>query len=483
MERRSTCTRREFLSLTAKFAASGTALVTLPHLISCSKWGIYERPNIVFVLADDLGWGQLGCYGSSFYETPNIDRLASEGMRFTNAYAAAPVCSPTRASIMTGKYPARLHLTDFIPGNDPPHNSMLIHPEWLRYLPLEELTLAEALKKEGYATASFGKWHLSQAKTPPQSLPFNPDKHGFEDSFVTYKPVPSLAKEWQTAENDAHNVEIITRKALNFIEGNRGRPFFLYVTHNTIHTPLMEKMDLIAKYEAKPGSDLPKNNPIIAAMLETLDKSIGRLLRRLDVLRLTENTVIVFFSDNGGLEQVADQTPLRGGKASLYEGGIRVPLIIRWPGKVNAGIVEDDIVCCTDFFPTFLEVAGSTANYDNIDGVSLMPLLTESDKIQREAIFWHYPHYHSSGVAPSGAVRQGEYKLIEWYEQSLLGLDNQIELFNLREDIEESDNLAQRMPEKAEELRNLLKNWHESVGAQMPAVNRDYYQSKANVAI
>ena len=311
----------------------GSAALLLPTINSCASR--VDKPNIVFILTDDQGWTQLGCYGSKYYETPNIDRLAKKGMRFTNAYAAAPVCSPTRASIMTGKYPARLHLTDFIKGGKPPAGSKLQHPQWSKYLPLEETTIAEALKQDGYTTGFFGKWHLSQDKMPPKSLPYNPDKQGFDESFITYKPSPSMAQEWQTPENDGHNVEIITKKSLKFIEEHQHQPFFLCVSHNTIHNPLMEKKSLISKYKKKAGAELKENNPIIAAMLETLDNSVGKLMQKLDDLNLSENTIVLFFSDNGGLEKEADQTPLRSGKASLYEGGIRVPLIIRWKGKIE----------------------------------------------------------------------------------------------------------------------------------------------------
>ncbi len=419
-------------------------------------------------MADDLGWNQLGCYNSDYYETPNIDQLALQGMLFTDAYAAAPVCSPTRASIMTGKYPARLHLTDFIAGNPDPEGSLLAQPKWTKYLKLDHVTLAEVLKQAGYATALFGKWHLSKEKLPPGSLSHNPDKQGFDHSFVTYKPVASMAKEWQTAENDAHNVNIITEKSLEFIEEYQGQPFFLFVSHNSIHTPLKEKQELIKKYKTKTGSELPENNPIIGAMIETLDHSVGRLLEKLESLQLTDNTVFIFYSDNGGLERVADQNPLRAGKAALYEGGIRVPLIVRWPGQVNPGTQCHTPVMSIDFFPTFLDMAAHQNQYKDIDGKSLISLLTESGPIHREALYWHYPHYHTSGVAPSGAVRMGKYKLIEWFEKSINGIDQPgaVELFDLENDIGEQHDLAQKEKELARKLYDKLKAWREAVNAQ-----------------
>jgi len=278
--------RREFI----KSVSFGAAALALPGCSgrtlglgsgSAKKGKDKVKPNILFILADDFGWSQLGCYGSSFYETPDIDRLATESMRFTDAYAACPVCSPTRASIMTGKYPARLHLTDFIAGGSYPHER-LTQPAWQKYLPLEEITIAEVLKAAGYKTASFGKWHLSIAKPPPQSKPYNPDKQGFDESIITYKPRGN-----QDPEKDAHNVEKITETSLEFLEKNKDRPFFLYVTHNTIHSPVLGKKKLVDKYKNKADADLPQNNPVIAAMIEELDNSVGRLLQKLDELELS----------------------------------------------------------------------------------------------------------------------------------------------------------------------------------------------------
>jgi arylsulfatase A len=433
-----------------------------------------SKPNFLFILADDLGWSQLGCYGSSFYETPNIDRLAAEGMRFTDAYAACPVCSPTRASIMTGKYPARLHLTDFIAGGNYPAER-LKQPEWQKYLPLEEITIAEVLKNAGYATASFGKWHLSIAKQPPESRSYNPDKQGFYETIITYKPRGN-----QDPEKDAHNVETITGKSLEFLEKNKDKPFFLYVTHNTIHSPILGKKKLVEKYRNKAGVDLPENNPVIAAMIEELDNSTGTLLRKLDELGIADNTIVVFFSDNGGLERVARQTPLRSGKANLYEGGIRVPLIVRWPGVTRPGSICSEPVISVDFFTTFVEILGLQNMVKNpIDGVSLVPLLKRSGSLKRKAVYWHYPHYHSSSIGPGGAVRCGDYKLIEWYDETICGRGNVFELYNLKDDIGELNNLAKKMSRKTEELSIMLANWRRKVNAQMMTPNPDYDSEKA----
>lgn len=439
-----------------------------------AKSDITTRPNFLFVLADDLGWSQIGCYGSNFYETPNIDRLAREGMRFTDAYAACPVCSPTRASIMTGKYPARLHLTDFIAGGSFPYEKYN-QPEWQKYLPLEEITIAEVLKTAGYATASFGKWHLSIDKKPPESLPFDPDKQGFDEHFVTYKPSSKT-----DPESDAHNVEAITQKSLEFMERHKDEPFFLYVPHNTIHAPVKGKKKLVQKYKNKSGSDLPQNNPVLGAMIEELDNSTGRLLKKLDELKIADKTIVVFFGDNGGLEKDAAQTPLRSGKANLYEGGIREPLIIRWPGVVTPDSTCGEPVISVDFFPTFLEIAGIKNKAKMpIDGVSLVPALNRSGTLNRRAIYWHYPHYHGSSIGPCSAVRAGDYKMIEWFDDSICGPGNEFELYNLKEDIGEQNNLAKIMPERVGELKKMLSNWRSEVNAQILTPNPNYDSRKA----
>ncbi|MHC4433877.1 MAG: sulfatase, partial [Planctomycetota bacterium] len=380
-----------------------------------------------------------------------------------------PVCSPTRASIMTGRYPARLHLTDFIAGGSFPYEKYK-QPEWQKYLPLEEVTIAEVLKSAGYATASFGKWHLSITKKPPGSLPYNPNKQGFDESFVTYKPSAR-----SDPETDTHNVEAITQRSLDFLERYKDSPFFLYVTHNTIHAPVLGKKRLVAKYKNKRGSDLPQNNPVLGAMIEELDKSVGRLLRKLDELGIADNTIVVFFGDNGGLERDAEQTPLRSGKANLYEGGIREPLVVRWPGIVRPGSISGEPVISVDFFPTFVEILGAEREAKNpVDGVSLLPLLRQTGTLNRQAICWHYPHYHSSSIGPCGAIRAGDYKLIEWFDETISGPGKELELYNLKQDIGERNNLAQSMPKKTRQLKDILSTWRNTVNAQMLAPNPDY---------
>jgi len=470
-----TVNRRQFLKSTVFSAAAlGIPGCSIGSGFTKAGKGDKSKPNFLFILADDYGWSQLGCYGSLYYETPYIDNLARQGMKFTDAYAACPVCSPTRASIMTGKYPARLHLTDFIAGGKFPYDKYK-QPDWQKFLPLEEITIAEVLKTAGYTTASFGKWHLSIDKKPPKSLPYNPDKQGFDEYFVTYKPTSK-----HDPESDAHNVEIITEKSLEFLQNNKDNPFFLYVSHNTIHAPILAKKKLLEKYKNKPGANLPQNNPIVAAMIEDLDNSVGKLLAKLDELDIADNTIVVFFGDNGGLEKSAKQTPLRSGKANLYEGGIREPLIVRWPGVVQKGSTCSEPVTSVDFFPTFLDILDLKNKAPNtIDGISLLPLLRQTGTLSRQAIYWHYPHYHSSSIGPGGAVRMGDYKLLEWFDETICGPSNRFELYNLKHDIAEQNNLSKKMPGKTEQLRRMLANWRKKVGAQMMTPNPDYDPQKA----
>ena len=429
-------------------------------------------PNIVFILADDLGYSQIQCNGNDYYQTPNIDKIASEGMRFTSAYTAAAICSPTRASIMTGKYPAKLHLTNFIPGSSKKYPLKI--PDWQKYLPLEEITIAENAKKAGYVTAIFGKWHLSSHKKAPESLDYNPDKQGFDEHFITFKPGVDKTRLWQTPELDGHNVDTITKLSLNFIKRNKNRPFLLIVSHNTIHDPLMEHEETISKYSDPDDIIREENHPVIAAMVDRLDKSVGRLLDQLDNAGLTDNTIVIFYSDNGGLDKYAKQTPFKSGKGWLYEGGIRVPLIVKWPGKINKGVTSNAVVTSTDFYPTFADIWNMGQNKADIDGRSFLEVLLNNSKIGHDTIFWHYPHYHGSGMKPAAAVRLGNYKLIEWYEQSLLTDSTGVELFNLDTDSGETNDLADKMPDKANELLEVLHKWQKLSGAQMVKPNPAY---------
>jgi arylsulfatase A len=370
---------------------------------------------------------------------------------------------------MTGKYPARLHITDFIPGNNR-NDYPLSQPDWQKFLPLEEVTFAEMLKENGYNTALFGKWHLSPEKTPPKSLPFNPDKQGFDEFFVTYKPSGDIEQPWQTAENDAHNVDTITSRAIDFLERNKSKPFFLFISHNTIHAPVKEKKASIQKYKELEGAEEPENNPVIGAMIERLDNSCGRIFSKIAELGLEDNTIVIFFSDNGGLKADAFQTPFREGKGWLYEGGIREPLIIKWKNVISPGSVSKSMVSSIDFFPTFLEIAGINTLPENVDGVSLVPVLKNPDAEIHQELFWHFPHYHNG--PPSAAVRSGKWKLIEWYENSLINTGRPAyELFNLDNDINESVNLADSMRALTTQLSGELQKWRKEVNAQMPVMN------------
>lgn len=462
-------TRRDFL----KTAGAAVAGLAMPRVLSgASRAG--RPPNIVFFLVDDLGWADVGCYGNRFHETPNIDRLASQGMRFTDAYAACPVCSPTRASIMTGKYPARLNLTDFIPGHWRPYEKLRV-PDNILQLPHAEVTIAEALAPANVVSGSFGKWHLGGWKWFPHT-------QGFDEYIVTHGPhfAPGIkTTPKRKIPKGTYLADFLTDQAEQFVRTNQDKPFLLYLSHYAVHIPLQAKKETIAKYEAKPKPPKGVNNPIYAAMVEHVDDSVGRVMKLLEELGIADDTIFLFFSDNGGLRQhykkkgpiVTSNAPLRDEKGTLYEGGIREPLIIRWPGKIKAGSICDVPVTSVDFLPTFTDIVG-TKTPAHVDGESLLPLLTQTGTLQRDAIYWHYPHYHHS--TPAGAIRRGDFKLIEFYE------DGRLELYNLREDIGERHNLAGKMPDKAKALRAQLARWRESVDAKMPTPNPNYDPQRAH---
>lgn len=452
---------------------------------------VETRPNVILILLDDLGWADLGCYGSTYHKTPNIDRLAAEGMRFTQAYAACPVCSPTRASILTGKWPARLHLTDWLPGRTDMPGQMLNRPKFRQELPLEEVTLAEHLKAAGYATAHIGKWHLGGKGFGPREQGFDLNIGGNEKGspsgyFAPFnskkgRDVPGL----EDAPEGAYLTDLFTDQAVKFIQDNKDRPFFLYLPHFAVHTPLQAKKDLIAKYQAGKNQPGRQSNPIYAAMLESADDSVGRILQTLEQLKLNQKTILLFTSDNGGLATnegantpATINSPLREGKGHLYEGGIRVPLIVRWPGKIKSESLSESPVCSIDYLPTLLELCNLSASGgrqppDNkapsFDGLSLVPILKQTSDVSRDAFYWHYPHYSNQLGKPGGAVRAGDYKLIEFYE------DGRRELFNIKNDRGEGTNLADKKPAKVKELAEKLDAWRKSVDAQMMTANPDYH--------
>ena len=435
-----------------------------------------RSPNFVVILVDDLGWGDLGCYGNVFHETPNIDRLAADGMRFTNAYAACPVCSPTRASLLTGRYPATLGLTDFIPGHVRPW-SLLLPPDSRQQLPLDETTFAEMLATYGYVSAAFGKWHVGGRE-------YFPDRQGFSEFLVTQGShfAPGFQTTPETDVPDGTSLaEALTHRTEQFLEQHRGEPFALYLAHHAVHLPLEADEQLIEKYQRKPAPGTGVNNPVYAAMVEHVDRSVGRILEKLNQLGLVNDTVVVFLSDSGGLYRshngtgpiVTSNAPLRGENGTLYEGGIRVPLIVRWPASAEPGSVSHTPVSSIDLFPTFAELAGcETRSARAVDGASLVPLLTGSGSMDRNALFWHYPHYHHG--CPAGAVREGDFKLIENYE------DNSLELYNLKDDPAEQHNLAEQHPGETRRLLRSLANWRASVGARMPTANPNYDPARAH---
>jgi arylsulfatase A len=428
-------------------------------------------PNIIHILIDDMGWTDLGCMGSDLYETPNIDRLAAQGLRFDNAYSACTVCSPTRAATMTGRYPARLHVTDWIHGSNRPRAKLKI-PDWTEFLPDAEVTLAEALKAAGYVSASVGKWHLGDGPEHyPTTQGFDVNVAGYgagsaPSHFSPYK-IPTL----EDGPPGEYLTDRLTTEACRYIVANRDRPFFLYMPHYTVHTPIQAKPELVTKYRQKIKPGMRHTNATYAAMIESLDEGIGRLLSTLDAEGIADRTIVVFTSDNGGLMQPGHSTvnvPLRVGKGSAYEGGIRVPLIIKWPGVTPAGSVCHEPVASIDFLPTYLEVGAAPPRVD-ADGLSLAALLRDpAARLDREAIYWHYPHYHPGGATPYGAVRARDWKLIEFYE------DSHVELYNLAADIGETRDLAGSLPQKADALREQLQRWRKSVAAQMPTPNPNY---------
>lgn len=419
-------------------------------------------PNIVFILADDLGWNQVGYHGSRWYETPHIDRIAREGMWFSDAYAAAPICSPTRAALMTGKAPARLHLTDYIPGKKW-EEKPLVTPAMQQGLPLEETTLPEMLHTRGYISGLFGKWHLAPTYDYAPWRPLDPESQGFDVVYHTRKPESE-----NTPAQDCHNAIALTDEAIAFLEHNRNRPFFCYVAHNVVHTPLMEDEPAIEKYRRKPRADQPVNNAVMAAMIETMDQQIGRLMETLERLKLRESTIVVFMSDNGNVMALQSQAPFRGGKATIWEGGLRVPLAVSWPGRIPAGSVSHEPVITHDWFSTLMDISGTPYEPRLHDGVSLWPILSgRSATLGRKALFWHYPHYHHLGdFRPGSVIREGRFKLIEWAEGTLLGKGPEASLFDLDTDPGETTDLAAREPERVKAMRARLAAWLRQVDAQ-----------------
>ena len=463
--------RRDFL----QSLMVGAARLTLPRVAA----GPSRKPNFVVILADDLGWTGLGCFGSKYYETPNLDRLCAEGMKFTDSYADAPVCAPTRACLISGQYAPRTgvyRVSDMTRGKE--QFCPFIQPKNMPF-GLDNKTIAEALKELGYTTAHFGKWHLG---------PSHPSEHGFdvaiESSGRHFNP---QTKPPTDVPKGTYLTDLLADHALEFIEQNKDRPFFLYFPDFLVHKPHEAKEELIERFRNRPGTGA-QSNPVYAAMTYSLDVTVGRIVGKIDALGLAENTLIVFLSDNGGRcvfgpdmrpksNSFTDNLPLREGKGDLYEGGIRVPYIFRWPGRIKPGTICHEPVTTVDLYPTLLDLAGGSSDGPYpLDGVSVVPCLRDCNaSLDRDALYWYYPNYSGGpnkagkwGSIPRAAIRARRYKLIEYL------IEDRPELYDLENDIGEKHDLARKMPAKVEELRAKLKAWMRTIGAPDLPQNPNY---------
>jgi len=498
-----------------------------------------KKMNVVFFLVDDMGWADLGFEGSSFYETPNVDNFSKKGVRFNQAYAACHVCSPSRASILTGEYPARLHLTDWLPGRKEFPFQKLKNAETVQHLPYDAKPLPEVLKENGYRTAIFGKWHLGEDSNSTQRQGFDvhvPDYNKGWPNGSYFSPYDM--KGLEGGPNGEYLTDRLTTEALKWVEKNKDQPFFLYLAQYAVHDPIQGRGDLVVKYEKKkarlgkptqPPFILEGNpddgdavagtaqdtahkgnrvfqdrtvkikqrqdNPEFAAMVDCMDENFGRVLAKLKELGLEDNTIVIFFSDNGGMSAAnfgnparnippveldkaysTSNLPLRGGKGWLYEGGIREPLLIYWPKQGEHGTSSDVPVISTDFYSTILDMVGADPKprgANGVDGSSLVPILkgdkTGMEQLKQKPLFWHFPHYSNHGAqSPGGAVRYGDYKLIEYYE------NNMVQLFNIQTDPGEQRDLSRTEPDKVKQLVAMLHDWRKKVGADMPTPNPKY---------
>jgi len=477
------CTRRDLLRI-GGFGAAALAL----QAQAANRTN--KKANFVFILVDDLGWIDTRCYGSKFYETPNIDKLAAEGVRFTDAYAACAVCSPTRAAVLTGRYPARHGVTDWIrarfQGGQIPQDkknpseyvggreSKLLCPPNALWMELEEITIAEALKPAGYTSCHVGKWHLGPDDWYPdkQGFDFNVGGCDFGQPPNYFDPYSRAGQGSIPTLEPRRQGEYLTDReadeAVTFIRRHKDKPFFLYMAHYAVHAPIQAKPDLIEKYKAKTPTD--QKNPTYAAMIESVDNAVGKMMAVLDELDLADKTIIFFTGDNGGLLPITSNLPLRAGKGYPYEGGIREPLIVRWSGVIEPGSISHEPVTSVDYFPTICEAAGVLLPRDRaVDGVSLLGHLKSggAEKLDRQAIYWHFPHYRGD-VVPYSIIRAGDWKLIKRYE------GKPFELFNLKADLSEKEDLSETMPEKVRELDAKLTEWLRATGAKLPKPNPDY---------
>lgn len=476
------------------FLAFAAIFASLPQQTAAADEPPMKKPpmNVIFLLVDDWGWTDAGCFGSDLYETPHIDRLAESGVRFTQAYAACTVCSPTRASVMTGMNPARTRVTDWIAGHSYKYvNKPVNIPDWVQRLEHSRVTIAEALRADGYRTAHIGKWHLTPTENEIEQRLYWPEHHGFElnvagnrwglpgSYFWPYQRESRWATEmWNMppGKKGDYLTDELTDEAIKIVDYFQDQPFFLYLPYYAVHSPIEGKPSLAKEFANKVESGLRHQNAEYAAMVASVDASVGRILDKLDKLGISDRTAIFLTGDNGGLDngrgQPTENAPLRAGKGSAYEGGVRVPGVARIPGVTPSGATCDEPIISYDFYPTILEltgVAGDGAHNRNLDGVSLMPVLKDpSGSLDRDSLVWHYPHYHPGGAVPHSAIRHDGYRLVEFHT------DGHVELYNLNDDIGESNDLADVQSGRAEQMRDELHAYLSSVDAQMPTPNPQY---------
>ncbi len=475
-----------------------TALIAVTTLSSChsdvdtANQEHNSRPNIIIITADDLGWSDLACYGSDLHKTPNLDKLAGQSLMFTSAYAAAAICTPTRASIMTGKYPARLNMTIWREwAINQQFDQMLLPPDVEGNLPQEEETIAEVLKKAGYLTAHIGKWHIGDAANYPEihgfdikagctlwGCPpsyFHPYRGNIYDSERYVSGLDTdISGEYFTTRKGEYLTDRLTDEALKILDNAGDKPLFLNLSYYSPHTPIEGKPEYVKKFSSKIKEGMHHQNAKYAAMVYSLDENVGRILKKIDKLGQRENTLLIFMSDNGGLtlswddQIVTNNYPLRSGKGSLYEGGIRIPMMIRYPGITTAGTVCDEAVSTIDIYPTVMQILGIKSSEQSAepDGLSLLPLLENPDaSLDRTFLFWHYPHYYVPVTSPVSSIRHKEWKLLEYFE------DGHLELYNLEDDPGEKFDLSKKFPGRAWELQKELEKWRKAVDAQMPDLN------------
>jgi arylsulfatase A-like enzyme len=481
-----------------KYTSASHPLLAILLLSLCQLDGFAQsknqkKPNIVFILADDLGWMDCTVNGSQYYETPHLERLAKRGMVFKNAYTASPLCSPTRASILTGQYPARFHLTTpsghLKPNPEEPLMKdkaavwqKVITPASRTFLPLENVTIAEALKTVGYTTGFIGKWHLGQEPYTPEAQGFDFNRAGGPNAGPPNYFSPYHIKNLPDGPEHEYITDRITEEAVRYIDQKKDSTFFLCMWEFGVHAPFQGKLNYVKQYENKVDPRGKQDNPIMAAMIKSLDESVGRIMDKLDELHLTDHTLIVFYSDNGGNmydiingKDATNNYPLKYGKGNIHEGGVKVPCIISWPGNIKPGTVSEEVISSIDFYPTFLQVAAAKAGKKQaVDGVSLLPVLMADKKLNREAIYCHFPHYvPATNNYPATSVRKGDWKLIRVYGEGANQKDA-YELYDLKNDIGENTNWADKMPDKVKELDQLITKHVNDINGLFPVINPAY---------